>query len=211
LCDSREGGLMIVSLAMEKKFPPDLVDSISERIYRSPDMGVRALASRFFPRKSLAGTTLPSAQELSKMKGDASRGRAVFASKAAGCIKCHKFAGEGADIGPDLTTIRSKYARPQLLDAILNPSAAIAFGYEPWIVKTKKGQVYSGFVLSEGDTLTLKETSGEKRTIPSKDIALRKKQDFSVMPDNVAMGLTPQEIADVAEFLLTVPIPSQKN
>ena len=41
------------------------------------------------------------------------------------------------------------HQRLELLDNILNPSANIAFGYEPWIVKAKGGDVYSGFILAE--------------------------------------------------------------
>jgi len=69
-------------------------------------------------------------------------------------------------------------------------SAAIAFGYEAWIVKTKKNDVYSGFIIADGEIITLKESSGEQRTIAAKDIVLRKKQTMSIMPDNVALGLT---------------------
>ena len=53
------------------------------------------------------------------------------------------------------------------------------------------------------------ENAGLKRaynlTIPAKDIKLRKRQPFSVMPDNVALGLSAQDLADLAEFLLNAP------
>ena len=141
------------------------------------------------------------------MKGDASRGRAVFFGNTAGCAKCHRFGGEGKDVGPDLSAIRTKYGRPELLDAILNPSAGIAFGYESWIVKTKGNDVLAGFVVADTpDNLVLKDSTGEQRTLPSKDITLRKKQTISVMPDNVALGLNAQELADLVEFLQTAPV-----
>jgi putative heme-binding domain-containing protein len=111
------------------------------------------------------------------------------------------------DVGPDLSAIRTKFGRPELLDAILNPSAAIAFGYESWIVKTKQNDVHAGFVVADNaDNVVIKDSSGEQRTIPAKDVTLRKKQTMSVMPDNVALGLNAQELADLVEFLQTAPV-----
>jgi putative heme-binding domain-containing protein len=140
------------------------------------------------------------------MPGDVKRGHDVFFGNTAACAKCHKFNGEGKDVGPDLTAIRTKFQKPEVLDSVLNPSAAIAFGYEAWIVKTKKNDVYSGFIIADGEIITLKESSGEQRTIAAKDIVLRKKQTMSIMPDNVALGLTAQELSDLAEYLLKAPV-----
>jgi putative heme-binding domain-containing protein len=201
-----EGGKFLISLAAEGKFPQQLSEGVTDRIYKNPDLTVRALASQYFPRKAAGGNALPPLKELAAMPGDAKRGHDVFFGNTASCTKCHKFNGEGKDVGPDLTAIRTKYQRPELLDSVLNPSAAIAFGYEAWIVKTKKNDVYSGFIIADGEIITLKESTGEQRVIPAKDIVLRKKQTMSVMPDNVALGLTAQELADLAEFLLKSPV-----
>jgi putative heme-binding domain-containing protein len=164
------------------------------------------LASQYFPRKAAGGTPLPPVKELAAMPGDIKRGHDVFFGNTAACGKCHKFNGEGKDVGPDLTAIRTKFQKPEVLDSVLNPSAAIAFGYEAWIVKTKKNDVYSGFIIADGEIITLKESSGEQRTIAAKDIVLRKKQTMSIMPDNVALGLTAQELSDLAEYLLKAPV-----
>ena len=110
-------------------------------------------------------------------------------------------------MGPDLSEIGTKYDRAGLLDQVLNPSAAIALGYEPWIVRTKKGDTYAGFVLADSEAaLTLKDTSGRKVIVPTAEIDRRVKQKLSVMPDNVALGLKPQEIADLLAFLRSEPV-----
>jgi len=140
------------------------------------------------------------------MSGDANRGRAIFYGATAACARCHLFNGEGRDVGPDLSSIRTKYQRLELLDNILNPSANIAFGYEPWIVKVKSGDVYSGFILADGESIVLKESTGEQRTIAKDQIVLRKKQPMSIMPDNVALGLSAQDLADLTDFLLITPV-----
>ena len=76
------------------------------------------------------------------------------------CIACHKVGDLGKDIGPMLTTASQKFDKLALLDAIINPSSAIAFGFEPMMIKTKTGQVFYGFLLSEGETAVLKDFTG---------------------------------------------------
>ena len=88
---------------------------------------------------------------------------------------------------------------------MLNPSAAIAFGYEPWIITTKDQQSYTGFLVGDGQTVLLKETSGETRMIPAKEITQRQNEKVSLMPDNIALGMKPQELVDLVEFLARGP------
>jgi putative membrane-bound dehydrogenase-like protein len=201
-----QGAVILFALASEGKFPAQLRDTVTDRLTRNPDLGVRALAGEYFPRQTITGHALPPVKQLASMKGDATRGKAVFFGNAAACSRCHRFDGEGKDIGPDLTSIRTKYARLELLDNILNPSANIAFGYEPWIVKTKGGDVFCGFILADGESVVIKESSGEQRTIPRNQVVLRKKQPMSIMPDNVALGLSAQDLADLSEYLLNAPV-----
>ncbi len=206
LADDPDGAKFLLALAAEGKFPKEFRNTVSDRLHKSGDLTVRAMASEYFPRETVGGAPLPPIKELAAMKGDAERGRAVFFGNTAACAKCHKFGSEGKDVGPDLSAIRTKFGRPELLDSILNPSAAIAFGYEAWIVKTKQNDVHSGFVIADNaDNVVLKDSAGEQRTIPAKDITLRKKQTLSVMPDNVALGLNAQELVDLVEFLQTEP------
>lgn len=202
LAGTREGGMLLLTLAAEGKIAGDLRRSVAQHIFRNPDPSVRALAAGHFTRVTASGEALPAPEKLLAIDGDPVRGRALFFGQSAACSRCHTFRGEGSDVGPDLSEIRTKYDRAALLDQVLNPSAAIALGYEPWLVRTKKGETYAGFVLAESDAaLTLKDTSGKKVIVPAGQIDRRVRQKLSVMPDNVALGLTPQEVADLLAFL----------
>jgi putative heme-binding domain-containing protein len=206
LASTREGGMALLALAGDGKLPDGVKKSVAELIFRNPDPSVRALAGQHFPRVTASGEALPPPEKLLALEGDAKRGRDVFFGQTAACSKCHTFRGEGADVGPDLSEIRTKYDRAALLDQVLNPSASIALGYEPWLVRTKKGDTYAGFILADSEAaLTLKDTSGKKVIIPAADIDRRVKQKLSVMPDNVALGLKPQELADLLAFLRSEP------
>ncbi len=199
-----EGGRWLLGLAAQGRLPKELEGAVAGAMFRNADFGVRGLAGDHFKRPARDGT-FPPVDELARRKGSSANGKKVFFSASTGCGKCHLFAGEGGDVGPNLTEIRGKYGRPELLDSILNPSAAIAFGYDSWLVQTKGGEVYSGILLSDGEEILLKESSGEMRAIRDYQVAFRKQQKSSIMPDNIALGLTAQDLVDVVEFLLELP------
>jgi putative heme-binding domain-containing protein len=206
LASTKEGGGVLLTLASQGKVPQQLMPAISEAIFSNPDFSVRGLASQHFRRVSQAGA-LPPVAQLVQIQGDIARGKSVFFGPVAGCSKCHTFAGQGRDVGPDLTQVRAKLGRDIVFDSILNPSASIMFGYEAWLIETKEGDSYTGFIVSDGDALVLKDSSGERISIPSKDIALRRQQTLSIMPSNIALGLSAQDLADLVEFLEAAPVP----
>ncbi len=207
LAATEPGGLALLQLAGSGQFPKQFTEAVTETIFRNPSPAVRAMASQYFQRPSRGGGTFPPVAELLQRRGNPARGAKVFASASAACATCHLFGGKGGGIGPDLTTVRTKLGREGTLDAILNPSAVIAAGYEPWLIETREGETWSGFIVSDGDTVMLKDLSGATRSIPAQAIASRRQQKLSLMPDNLALGLTPDELVDLLEHLLTDPAP----
>jgi putative heme-binding domain-containing protein len=78
----------------------------------------------------------------------------------------------------------------------------VAFGYEAWVIQTRDQRTYTGFLASDGgDSVVIRDLGGEQRLIPAREIVLRERQRSSIMPDNIALGMTPQELVDVVEFL----------
>lgn len=171
----------------------------------NPDLGVRALAR---PGLLPEGASPPPfrADEILALEGDPLAGRAVFRSTAAQCSACHESGGYGNDVGPGLAAIGSKYDRAGLLNAILNPSAAIAFGYETQIVATTDGEILSGFLLAQDEHgIVLKDSAGERWAIPADEVEATRKSPVSVMPEGVALGLQPQQLADLVAYLEAGP------
>jgi putative heme-binding domain-containing protein len=195
------GGQLLIGLAAENKLDKKMVPFVEESIFKNPDPGVRVQAGDYF--KKPGTTKLYSIQQISKMHADANAGRKVFTTY---CASCHKVGKEGTEIGPDLTTIGQKFGTIELLDAIINPSAAIVFGYEPWRVNTKEGTSVYGFLLSENkQNLVLKDIAGQKHVLPVSKIASKEKQQQSLMPDPVTNGLSEQNLADIAAYLSSLP------
>jgi putative heme-binding domain-containing protein len=90
-----------------------------------------------------------------------------------------------------------------LLDAIIHPSAAILLGYEPWLINTKDGGSFFGFLISENkQAVIVKDVAGQQHTIATDKISSRQKQNKSLMPEPAVAGISEQELADVAGYLL---------
>nr|MCU0341620.1 c-type cytochrome [Spirosomataceae bacterium] len=138
------GGKLLLTQAAEGKTPKELKATIAEHIFNNPDRSIRMMAGDYFPRPSGRGLSVSLA---STMPADAAKGKQVFITN---CATCHRFGEDGKEIGPDLSLIGKKFDKNGLLDAIINPSASMAFGYEPWIIQTKDKQTYYGFVVGDG-------------------------------------------------------------
>lgn len=159
--------------------------------------------------KDKDGKVLPALDKLAELKGDATRGAAIYRDeKTVNCIRCHQVADKGGEIGPPLTTIGEKLSRVQMLEATVYPSNAILMGYENWFVKTKDGEVYTGLLSSEtDDTLSIKDLAGMYIDIDKTQIVTKKQQPISIMPEGLSAALTQQELVDLLEYLVSLRNP----
>ncbi|GAB2763278.1 hypothetical protein GCM10027275_00330 [Rhabdobacter roseus] len=196
LATDAQGGNLLLDLKVQGQLPGNISEAISELIFKNPDQNVRVLASQFFPR---AGKVLK-VDFIARMQADAERGKVLFGTR---CATCHRHGEAGADIGPDLTTIHQKFDKLGLLDAIVNPSASLVFGYEAYTITTHQGQTYFGFLLSDGATVVLKDAAGQRHTLKAADIKSREPLPNSLMPEPTALGLDEQALADLTGYLMS--------
>ncbi len=193
------GGQLILATASEYKIPKEVRPVIAEHIFNNPDRSIRMMAGDYFPRPSGKGLSINLA---ASFPSDASKGQKIFQTN---CAICHRFGKDGKDIGPDLSLIGKKFDKPGLLDAIINPSASMAFGYEPWIIQTKDQNTYYGFIVGDGATVVLKDAGGQTTAIKATNIASRKQLTNSLMPEPSSLGLKEKDLADLAGYLLKLP------
>jgi putative heme-binding domain-containing protein len=132
------------------------------------------------------------------------RGKVVLARIR--CLDCHKFGDQGQGLGPDLSTVNSRFQPADILDSIVSPSKVISDQYKPIIVATDDGRVFGGMpVVNDGPTLVLLLSDGSKVTIPKDEIAEEKASPTSVMPEGLLDPLSYQEIADLIALFESVP------
>lgn len=193
------GAAMLIAMASEGLIPDTLLKPISKIILNNASQTIRLQASRYF---SLAEGSPPlDLTAIGSLAGNVQRGKTRFMQA---CMACHKWDGQGQDIGPDLHLIGKKFDQASLLDAIVYPDAAVVFGYEPWTIQLKNGAAYLGFVIAESrEILTIKDLSGVHQRLRTTEILSRKPLNHSIMPNASALNLSPQDLADISDFLLS--------
>jgi putative membrane-bound dehydrogenase-like protein len=197
---SRNGENVLLEAVKKNELPGDLKLAAGEVLNASTDVGIKKAASELLPMPTgQDNKPLPPISKLIARKGDTTNGHAVYAKI---CIACHKVNDEGIDFGPALSEIGSKLPKEALYASIIDPNAAISFGFEGWEVKTKKGDTYVGMVAGETDSeLSLKTPGGIVVKTPKAEITERKKLPISLMPPGLHATISEQELVDLVEYL----------
>src|SRR5205823_8698384 len=79
--------------------------------------------------------------------GDPRAGQRVFKSF---CAQCHTIYGEGAKVGPDITS-NGRASFEQLLSNVFDPSLVIGPSYQTTTVVTKDGRNLTGLILEDSE------------------------------------------------------------
>jgi mono/diheme cytochrome c family protein len=93
--------------------------------------------------KALPETVVGSTPTQTVAKGDAQAGKQVFASQ--GCGSCHTFepAGSSGNVGPNLTEALKGKDAAFIDQAIVDPNAVVAPGYQPNVMPQTYGSSLS--------------------------------------------------------------------
>jgi putative membrane-bound dehydrogenase-like protein len=192
-------GRLLEEIEAGRVSPAELGPGLTGRLRDHRDAAIRERA-----RKLLASRGEDRAPVIERYKaalarrGDAARGREVFRKN---CASCHRVAGIGTNVGPDISDTLSK-SREQLLTDILDPSRVIDNNYVTYLVRTRGGQVFSGFIAQQTSTsLTLRRGENQEDTVLREDIEEIRSSDLSVMPGNLEQGISVEEMSDLLEFL----------
>jgi putative heme-binding domain-containing protein len=130
---------------------------------------------------------------------DAGRGAAVFEKT---CSPCHKVAGKGNKVGPELDGIANR-GLERLLEDTLDPSRNVDQAFRVTVVTLTDGQVRTGLLLAEeGAVLLLADAQGKTFQVPKDEVAARESSGLSLMPSDIAEKLPEGEFYDLMAFLL---------
>lgn len=156
-------------------------------------------------KKILAGNLPADRQKVLKeyqaaitLKGDAKNGREIFKKN---CATCHRVAGVGVDVGPDIADTRTKTLEAMLFD-VLVPNAAIDANYVNYVVSTKDGRILTGLLTAESaSSITLVRAEKQADVVLRKDIDEIASSGISLMPEGLEKSINVQEMADLLRFL----------
>jgi len=181
----------------EKPFTGQALSGI-QRIYNRHD---KALAGPLFEGASKPVDPAEYLKFATREPGDPANGRKLFEGVAT-CVACHRAHGTGAQIGPDLSDVGTKYDRTFLIDSVLHPSKQILDGYHLTNVTLKNKSSVSGFLRSQTDVeLLLVDAGGEKHSVKKTDVEKSEEINVSLMPEGLQSTLSLAEFADLIAYL----------
>ncbi|HEY2840884.1 MAG TPA: c-type cytochrome [Pirellulales bacterium] len=134
-----------------------------------------------------------------KAEHDVEAGGKVFAKT---CGVCHKLAGQGAKIGPDLDGVGLR-GLDRLLEDTLDPNRNVDEAFRTTVIATNSGTVITGlFLREEGAVLVLADNMGKEVRVPADEVDERSVQKLSPMPANVADQLPEGDYYNLLAYLL---------
>jgi putative membrane-bound dehydrogenase-like protein len=213
LAGSRPGTVWLLDKHASKELPEALLADAGRLLRNSPHQDLRNKAMIAFPPPGkLDPKKLPSIPALLTRKGNADHGKQLLAASLKNdmaCLKCHTVRGFGGAIGPDLSVIGKKASRDNLFESILYPSKAIADQFLTWQIETTKGLALLGLIVEEtADHVTLRDANGKDTKIDKKDIDTRTKSPNSLMPSDLLVYMTEDELVDIVEYLFSLKTPA---
>ena len=157
-----------------------------------------------------ADSTLRTLREFAaRHEGDAVRGRELFRAEKTACAFCHSVDGTHSRAGPDLASVGDALGRRELIEALLEPNATIAVGYEATVVETNSGERTLGVVKAANDSwLEVMGPDGVRARFARQEIKSATPADRSLMPDGLHRSLSVQEFTDLIAYLVSLKQPA---
>jgi putative heme-binding domain-containing protein len=133
---------------------------------------------------------------------DLANGRRMFS--AATCYNCHRLAGEGSSVGPDLTGVGGRFGVRDIVRSIVDPNREVSDQYRQMVFETN-GRVITGRITNMNSDDVYVSTD---MLDPKKEIVIRRDEideqyasETSLMPEGLLNTLTESEILDLLAYL----------
>jgi putative heme-binding domain-containing protein len=172
-----------------------------------PVPGVSALGAA--QEEAMPGSKMTRQQVLDRLssttpgtKISLERGKQVYEEV---CAACHIFGETGTSVGPDLTTLSSRFAKRDVIDSILWPSKTISDQYAVTVFELTDGTYASGVVIREdARAVYLKNAEYLDRPLPLAlgRIKERTESTVSLMPEGLVATHSLDDIDSLVAYVL---------
>jgi putative heme-binding domain-containing protein len=142
---------------------------------------------------------------------DLENGRRIFG--AANCYGCHRIAGEGSSVGPDLTGVGGRYGVRDILQSIVEPSRVISDQYQQMEFDSNGRTIVGRVTNITGDSVIVSTDMLD----PMKEVTLKRDEidrqepsKTSIMPEGLLNTFNENEILDLLGYLRAGGVVSPK-
>jgi putative heme-binding domain-containing protein len=142
--------------------------------------------------------------EASRLDAGRSFEHGAAAFQTARCAECHRMAGAGGGIGPDLTGASGRFTRRDLLEAILEPSKVVSDQYAQTEFTTFDGRTVIGRLVDESAkelTIVTDALANRRETLRADTVRSRRPVTTSPMPEHLLDALELERILDLLAYI----------
>lgn len=134
--------------------------------------------------------------------GDAARGARLFAGKGE-CQSCHRIAGQGSRLGPDLSAVGRLRSAAELEVSLRAPERVVQPAHRFYRVVTRRGNTTSGRLLNQ-DAFSVQMLDTDEQLRSFNKSELREHGFIDPGMPSVEGLLSDQEIADLVAYLASL-------
>ncbi len=187
---------------MKNQLLPSLELELVETVAASEHEGLKALLQQYEASKPKEDRVAAYRECLEGGNVEKGKNIALWDGNAQ-CLKCHAIGGPGAEVGPNLIHIGSKYDERGLLESLVDPSAVMALGYGFATLTLQNDEVVAGIIEDENDnSITLKISKTATRTVDK--LQVKERIDAASSMPSMAERLTKRQIRDLVAYLATL-------
>jgi len=176
-------------------------------------------------REGVAGTGMPAFRTLGKptiqavvrhlrslqgqgaipaISGSPEAGKALFFGKGA-CSDCHSVNGAGGSIASDLSGYGGTQSVRQIREVLTNPNKNLDQRSKTVVATTVDGRTFTGIARNEDNfSLQLQTIDGAFHFFEKSNLQRVEHQPESLMPSDYSSRLQPQELNDIASYLVSL-------
>ncbi len=140
-------------------------------------------------------------QSYRRHSGDPVAGLALFQQH---CQICHRIAGEGSPLGPNLDGLGNR-GLDRVVEDILDPNRNVDHAFRIAAIELTDGRTVTGFVRAKDNSQWIvADAQGQEQTIARPMIAKETPSRISLMPDTFGQVLDDASFRNLVRYLLTL-------
>ena len=165
--------------------------------------GGESMYQVFLSRTGLRKSTVAAATD-AMPKADPKHGEEIFFGRGT-CFACHQVQGKGVVLGPDLVGIRKRQDLNYVIKSILEPDAYIVEGFQQTSLRLRDGRELFGMIQEEtAQVVNIYLPTGKRVVVQASEIVKRSDAKHSGMPSSFAYTLSPQDVADLSAWIMSL-------
>ncbi|MGI9456320.1 MAG: PVC-type heme-binding CxxCH protein [Aeoliella sp.] len=193
-------GTLLDAIEGERISPAYIAPVRKTRLVKHSDAKIRARAVKLFGNATLnpRENVVDAYRSALALTGDAERGAKVFEQN---CMTCHKVAGRGHDVGPNLATVQNRTPEALMIQ-ILDPNREVLASYTQYVIVLNTGRIVSGLIAGESpSSIRLKRAENVMETILRQNIDEIVGSGKSLMPEGLEQQINKQQMSDLMAYL----------